>query len=310
MLNITLIGFGYVGSSIALLLLNSEHPIRLNIMDPDPSKEGALIDLAHGSQLFKGKELYINDIEQFGEADFVYYSAGASNAHGVSRLAIAEANIALVKEIFGSHSFRKTPYVIVITNPVDIVSHAIHKYSGLPSNKVIGTGTYLESIRLAYYLSELTGKEVSTIDAIVLGEHGDSQVPIYSMTKVKGSPILDLDEISSGTLDKASQLTRTAAFQIRETQIGTTYGVSMCSLSILDYIMSDATHTLPLSMLTNDYYRQLLGLQNDIYISVLVKIKNGNIESIPIELSDKELEMYQASAQLLAKITTENFNEK
>ena len=105
MVNITIIGLGYVGSSLALLLLNHQHPIRLNIMEPNPECEGAYLDLAHGMPLYHDKALHKNDESLFLNADFIFYAAGIPNLHGGSRLSTAQQNIELSKNIFKTKNF-------------------------------------------------------------------------------------------------------------------------------------------------------------------------------------------------------------
>ncbi len=303
LINITVIGFGYVGSSLSLLLLNSKHRVRLNIMEPNPECEGAFLDLAHSIPLFHEKELHVNNEDLFLNADFIYYAAGTPNVHGGSRLSTVKQNFQLSKEIFEHRAFAKTPYIIVITNPVDIISHSVYQYSGLPHHHVMGIGTFLDSIRLEYYLATLSGLDIYDFDATVVGEHGDSQVPIYSICKVKGQPILNHPTFSKSDLEQARILTRDAAFQIRETQEGTTYGVSKCAEVLLDYLLGTKKHSLTLSVLTNEHYRTLLGLDHDIYISLPVTIENGKITiNNEIDFLKEELEAFQKSARILADI--------
>jgi L-lactate dehydrogenase len=303
MIDVTVIGFGNVGSSLSLLLLNNKHDIRLNVMEPDAQREGAFLDLSHGMTLYPNKELATNDEDLFSNADFVFYTAGTPNVHGGSRLSTAKQNIKLTKEIFEGRRFVKTPYVVVITNPVDIVSHSVFQYSELPSSHVIGTGTFLDSVRLAYYLSTLSDYHADNIDAFVLGEHGESQVATYSMTTVHGQPISEYSEFTKFDLETAKDLTRNAAFQIRETQKGTTYGVSKCAEVLMDYLLGDEEHILTLSVLTNDHYRQLLDLDHDIYISVPVKVSSKGVEPVDeISLASNEFEALKESARILAEI--------
>ncbi|MCP4437600.1 MAG: hypothetical protein GY810_01520 [Aureispira sp.] len=303
MIDITVIGFGNVGSSLCLLLLNNKHPLRLNVMEPDKQAEGAFLDLAHGMPLYPGKELHVNNEDLFLNADFIFFTAGVPNLHGGSRLSTAKQNIQLSKDIFEHRTFSKIPYVIVITNPVDIISHSVYQFSGLPSDHVIGTGTFLDSVRLNYYLSTLSNYKANDFDAFVLGEHGSSQVPAFSMTKLKGQSILDNSAFSTQDLELAKKLTKTAAYQIRETQPGTTYGVSKCAEVLLDYLLGTEEHLLALSMLTNEHYRKLLNLDHDIYIGMPVKLKKGNIEVYnEINLSVEEREAYCKSAAILAEI--------
>ena len=276
-------------------------------MEPSPESEGAFLDLAHAISLFHNKELHVNDEELFRHADFIYFAAGTPNTREGSRLSRAQQNIQLSREIFEQPTFVRNPYVIVITNPVDIVSHAVYHYSGLSRDRVMGTGTFLDSVRLQYYLSTLSGVDTCDIDAVVLGEHGESQVPIYSLSRVEGKPILDGDKFSKQDLEHAIALTKDAAFQIRETQDGTTYGVSKCAEVLLDYLLGVEEHTISLSMCTNDHYRSLLSLNHDIFIGIPVTIKNGEIRiENRVALLEEELDAYRASARILAEIVEEN----
>lgn len=306
MINVTIIGFGYVGSSLSVLLLNSEHQIRLNIMEPNSNCEGALLDLAHGTPLYNQKELHINNEELFIQADFIYYAAGISNVHGASRLSTTRQNVQLSKEIFSQRIFTNNPYIIVITNPVDIISQSVFMFTNLPAENVLGTGTFLDSIRLKYYLSSFSPFSTTDFETLVVGEHGDSQVPIYSSCKVKGLPILNHPMFSKKDLENITALTKNAAFQIRETQEATTYGISICAAKLLNYFLSKGEHSLTLSMLTNEHYRSLLLLEEKIYIGVPVIIKNGVITvNNEINMSNQELNAYRNSAKILSNTINE-----
>jgi L-lactate dehydrogenase len=302
MINVTVIGFGNVGAMLSTLLLNNIHPLRLNVMEPDDQKEGALLDLAHSMQLYHNKELKVNNEALFRNADFIFLSAGVPNEQSSSRLSTAKENIQLSKDIFKSKSITKNPYAIIISNPVDITSHAVYQYSGLPAERVIGIGTFLDSIRLSHYLSSLSNFQALDFESWVLGEHGSTQVPIYSKCKLMGKPLLDFSEFSPEKLKVAKEKTKNAAFQIRETQKGTKYGVAKCAAMLFDYLLGEEEHQLSLSMLTNQHYRSLLQLDHDIYISLPVKIKNGKVSlSNELNLSEQELKALRQSAKLLSE---------
>jgi len=304
MIDVTVIGFGSVGSALSLLLLNNEHDMRINVLEPNPNKEGAFLDLLHGMSLYPNKELHFNDQEKFNNADFVFYSAGIPNIHGGSRLSTAEQNIGITQSIFEDVKFNKTPYVIVITNPVDIVSYYVMKYSNLPADHVVGTGTLLDSVRLSYYLSSLSDFHADDIEATVLGEHGDSQFAAYSLTEVEDRPISNIDFFTPEVLDEAENLTRYAAFKIRETQKGTLYGISKCAETILNSLLSPYPSRFPLSMLTNDHYNKLLNLDESIYISVPAEISNRGIKIINnVQFDEKETEAFRESAEIIASVT-------
>lgn len=301
MINVTLIGFGNVGSSLALLLLANPHALRLNVMEPDNQAEGAFLDLAHGLPLYLEKELHINNEELFCAADFIFFTAGTPNVAGSSRLSTTQQNSELAREIFEHRTFKPSTYIIIITNPVDLVTHAVYQFSGLPSNQVLGTGTFLDSVRLGHYLSSVSNYPATDFDALVLGEHGSSQVPIYSNTTLNGKAILDQPEFSEEDLHNAAELTKNAASEIRKTQTGTRYGVAKCAEVLFEYLLNTEERLLPLSILTNEHYRNLLQLERDICISLPVTLKNGKAEIYTeLQLSEKELEAFRKSASILA----------
>lgn len=304
MINVTIIGFGNVGSALTSLMLNNKHAIRINILDPNDQCSGAFLDLQHGMSLFPTKELHVNDMELFTQSDFVFFTAGTPNVNGGSRLDMAQQNSELARKIFEPISFSKAPFVFIITNPVDVVAHTVQRFSGLPAEKVISTGTFLDSIRLEYYLSSITNTKREAYKALVVGEHGTSQVPIYSLTTFNDKPILNSPEFTAELLELAHNSTINAAFEIRKTQAATKYAVSKCAEMLFEYALGEETDLIPLSLLTNDYYRKLLNLDRNIYISLPVRIKNGSFEiRDDIEFSGLELEAYQKSAQIIYKNT-------
>ena len=301
MINVTVIGFGNVGASLSVLLLNNKHPLRLNVQEPDQQAEGAFFDLTHAMTLYPNKELHVNDEDLFLSAEFIFFTAGTPSVHGGSRLSTAKQNTQLAQEIFEHRTFAKTPYIIVISNPVDIISQAVYQFSGLPADHVIGTGTFLDSIRLAYYLSTGSKSPLGDIEALVLGEHGSSQVPIYTMCKLKGQPLLEHSAFSAKDLDLAAQLNKDAAYRIRETQTATRYGISKCAEVLLDYLLGVEEHFLSLSVLTNEHYRSLLQLDHNIYIGLPVKLKKGSLKIYnEINFSEVELAALRKSAAVLA----------
>ncbi|MEQ8624350.1 MAG: hypothetical protein RJQ00_05830 [Vicingaceae bacterium] len=304
MISITVVGFGNVGALLSAHLLENTLPIQLNIMEPSEDKEGALVDLAHTLAFIPNKTLHHNDEKLFLTADFIFYTAGIANQHGASRLSTAKENMALCKEIFGAKIFKKSSTIIVISNPVDLISRTVYHYSRLPANQVIGTGTLLDSIRLSYYLSSISNSPVDGFESWVLGEHGASQVPIYSACKFQEEPLLANSFYTSDKLDHAAKQTKNAAYHIRQTQVGTKYGVVKCAATIFEYIYNGKENLLPLSVLTTDYYRELLQLEQNIYISLPVKLKNGKTEVIDaFKMSEKELHALRRSAKILSEVS-------
>lgn len=299
-LKVSVIGFGNVGSVLSTLLLQHPHPIRLNIMEPDTQKRGAFLDIYHAIHLFSNKTLTINDENELIDADFIFYSAGVQNIHGKGRLSTIEANKKITSSIFEGLKFTKTPFIIVITNPVDIISYHVHKITQLPSDRVIGTGTFLDSSRMNYYLSLESGVPSSEIDALVLGEHGDSQVPIFSACTVNGKSILGHPSFPSAVRQKVTELTKNAAFEIRETQDGTSYGVAKCAEYLFDQLVNDLPFEGPLSVLPDNFYTSLLNLEKPIYISLPVQLTNQGVRYKHLShFTDSELNALKESASIL-----------
>jgi L-lactate dehydrogenase len=138
---------------------------------------------------------------------------------------------------------------------------------------------------------------------MVLGEHGDSQVPIYSHTTLNEKVISEFPTFDQELLEKAKELTRTAAFQIRETQTGTTYGVAKCGLKIMQDLLGDEKHDYPISVLTNEHYINLLKIDHPIFISVPVAVSKNNMSVRNLDdFTNDELEAYRRSARVLSDI--------
>ena len=301
MINVSVIGFGGVGSTLTLLLLNNCIEMTINIVEPNPEKAGAILDMEHSISLYPTKELHLNNASLFESADFVFYSAGSPNMHGESRFSKASQNIELSRSVFEGVKFLKTPYIIVITNPVDIIPYYVQQYTGLPINNVIGVGTFLECVRLSHCLSELSGYSHKDINAFVVGEHGETQVPAYSITTVKGTLISSLPQFNVGVLKNAAEKTKNAAFEIRKTEPGTKYAVTKCAESIMTYLLSEEVITVPLSVCTNTFYNKLLGLEKSIYLSVPVDISRKGIHiNESIVLNDEEITELSISAKAVA----------
>ena len=301
MINVSVIGFGGVGSALTSLLLSNCVEMSINVIEPSPDKAGAILDMAHSMSLYPTKKLHLNNDSLLKNADFVFYSAGIPNTHGESRFSKSAQNIELSRSIFEGVKFTKTPYIIIITNPVDIIPYHVQKYTGLAFNKVIGVGTFLESVRLSHYLSDFSGYSHKDINAFVLGEHGDTQVPAYSITTVNGALISSLPQFNVKVLQNAAEKTKNAAFEIRKTEPGTKYAVTKCAESIMTYLLSEEITTIPLSVRTNAFYNALLGLEKSVYISVPVDISRKGVQiNESVVLNDEEIKALSLSAKAVA----------
>lgn len=282
---VSIIGIGNVGKAMFTLLLHHPSIQQINIMDPSDVQEGTILDMLHMQALLTDKSILVNDEEAFSQSDYHFHCAGIQNKIGESRLSILEKNAELCETIFGNKNLKETSRIIVISNPLDIITHYTIKASQLPAQQVIGTGTLLDASRLNHYLG------YKDLKAWVLGEHGDSQVAITS----------NLDK-ETPTLDKAIEDTRLAAISIRKTQDYTAFGVVECAYKIFEQWESSSSETLPLSIQTNDYYNDLLKLDQSICISLPVALNKKGYDILPWPFNQDELEQLKSSAQLLAKL--------
>ena len=300
-LHITVIGLGRVGSSLAnLFLAHPGHRLVINIMDPGDWVVGAWLDTAHAAAAFPQHEVFLNSVELFNQADFVFYTAGANSKHGSSRNSVAEENIRLTRQIFSGTNFQKLPYVICITNPVDHISWHAWKASGLPVEQVIGTGTLLDSQRLGFFLAREFKVPVPQVNSWVLGEHGEDMVAIFSRTTLAGRPLLDQvdDEVQ---LARVFESTQGAAFEIRETQPATRWGVSASAYRIFQGLISEEPIRVPVSVKPDAHYVELLGHAN-LFISLPVELSRAGVRQIEdFEMNADEWRSLRKAASVLAE---------
>ncbi|GAB5417179.1 MAG: L-lactate dehydrogenase [Crocinitomicaceae bacterium] len=297
---ITVVGYGNVGRVLTNLLLGSDWNMELNIMDPADYLTGAFLDLKHASGLQPKKQLYFNREEVFKRSDYVFFTAGIPSKHGTSRLSTVKDNLQLVHDIFGGKQLRNNMRIVAITNPVDVITAAIVSTTNLPKEQVVGTGTFLDSMRFSYYLAELAELKPQRVEALILGEHGESCVPIVSHSKCSGNPLLENPSFTNERIEQATYQTLHAAFEIRKTEPGTSMAVSHCALRIMEYWMQPTETVIPISVLIDSEHAKWLALERPICMSLLVSISSKGIKLLkPMQLEKEELNALKQSAQIL-----------
>jgi len=297
---VTVIGLGNVGRVLVHLLLGSNHSLRLNILDPADWLPGAFLDIEHALGMQPNKRVHFNDQQLFEASDFVFFTAGFPSKHGASRLTTVRDNTQLVKEIFFEKELNPKIHIVAITNPVDVITAALLKYSGLPSNQVIGTGTYLDSQRFSYHLAQLAQVDYREVEALILGEHGESCAPILSKSLYQHQPILESKLFTPELTDKALYQTHHAAFEIRKTEPGTSTAVSHCAMRIMEFLMDKEENQLPVSVLLTDAWTNQLELKHPICMSIPTVLSSKGLQiPEPIQLKNGELSALKRSAQML-----------
>ncbi|MDU0479172.1 L-lactate dehydrogenase [Staphylococcus chromogenes] len=306
---VVLIGAGDVGVAYAYAMVNQGTCDHLAIIDIDEKKlEGNVMDLNHGvvwagSRTKVTKGTY-GDCE---DAAIVVICAGAAQKPGETRLQLVDKNMKIMRSVVGQVMDSGFDGIIVVaSNPVDILSYAAWKYSGLPSNRVIGSGTILDSARFRYMLGELYEVAPTSVHAYIIGEHGDSELPVLSSATVAGVSMrkqLEKDPELEGKLEKIFEDTRDAAYRIIDAKGSTSYGIGMGLARITRAILQNQDVALPVSTLLRGEYGE-----QDIYIGTPAIVNRRGVRRVvELEISEHEMERFRASVAALREVMGEFF---
>lgn len=302
---VVVIGTGFVGSSYSFALLNQGITEELVLIDLNKEKAmGDAMDLNHGLPFGSPVRIWAGDYSDCKDADIVVITAGANQAPGETRLDLVEKNAKIFKIIVGE--VMKSGFdgiFLVATNPVDVLSYATWKFSGLPAERVIGSGTILDTARFRYLLSETFKVDSRNIHAYIMGEHGDTELPVWSHANVGGKPILSyLEDIEQDlTMDDLDDIfvnVRDAAYQIINKKGATHYGIAMGLMRLTRAILRNENSILTVSTLLSGEY----GL-DDIYIGVPAVVNSSGIrEILELSLNEEENKKLTHSASVLKEV--------
>ncbi|WP_270179915.1 L-lactate dehydrogenase [Alkalihalobacillus sp. CinArs1] len=297
---VVVIGTGFVGTSYAFSLLNQEVANELVLIDANKEKaEGEARDLNHGLPFGAQMKIWAGEYSDCRDADIVVIAAGANQAPGETRLDLIDKNTKIFKTIVTNvMSYNFDGIFIVATNPVDILSYATWKFSGLPKERVIGSGTILDTARFRYLLGEYFDVDSRNVHGYILGEHGDTELPVWSHTTIGSRPVLSLIKDTSegkAELDALFADVRDAAYHIINRKGATHFGIAMGLLRLTKAILRNENSILTISTLLEGEY----GLE-DLYIGVPAIVnRNGIREVIELDLTPHETEQLQHSAKTL-----------
>lgn len=301
---IILIGTGAVGSSFAYASTLLGVGRELGIIDINEDKvEGEVMDLTDAISFTKPKNIYKADYSDCKDAEVVVITAGAAQKEGETRLDLVDKNLAIFKDMIGK--VVKSGFdgiFLVASNPVDILTYATWKYSGFPASKVIGTGTTLDSSRFKKEIAGLIGIDPRSVDAFIMGEHGDTEFPVWSHTNIGGLPIYEWvknqSELDEKALLDTFEKSKNAAYEIIKKKGATFYGIGMALTALVRAIIDDENSVYS----TSSYLKGEYGL-DDIYLGVPTIIgKDGAKWVIEVPLTDIEKENMDKSAQTLKDI--------
>lgn len=261
---IVVIGAGKVGEAIAYTLMVRKQAHDIVLIDVDEGRaKGAALDIAHGTGFYKNVGVRSGTYEECADAKIIIITAGVSRKHGQSRLDLAKINIGVIQNITENMmKYAKNPLVIVVSNPVDLLTMTVQKVSGLPSERVIGSGTSLDTARFRYTLSQKLQVNIQDIKAYIVGEHGDGQVPIYSSANVGGFPLKDLAQQKGSLFDeeKLAEYIKESGAEIIKYKGATFYGVAMAVSYIVESILQDACAIIPVSHVLEESFGNWAGV--------------------------------------------------
>lgn len=307
---VALIGTGFVGSSYAFALLNQGVTEELVLIDLNKEKsEGDAMDLNHGIAFAPTPtRIWYGDYQDCKDADIVVICAGANQKPGETRLDLVEKNTkifkSIVEEVMGNGF---DGIFLVATNPVDILTYATWKFSGLPKERVIGSGTILDTARFRYVLGDYFQVDARNVHAYIIGEHGDTELPIWSKADIGGKPILDLmakqEKYNEEDLNELFESVRDAAYHIIERKGATYYGIAMGLVRLTKAILQNENSILTVSAYLDGEYES-----EDIYIGVPAIVnRNGIREILELDLNEKESERFHHSVKVLTEIKDKVF---
>ncbi len=302
MAKIAIIGAGFVGSTTAFALMVSGASREIVLIDKIKEKaHGEAMDLKHCASFVKPVDIDAGTYENCNEADIVIITAGAPQVPGQSRLELVETNTAIMESILDQVlEYNQNPLLLIVTNPVDIMSYVARKISGLPSSRVIGSGTVLDTSRFRHLLSVRCGLDPRNIHAYVVGEHGDSEVPLWSSANIAGVTLDHYcrycDKVcTEDNRAEINQKVREAAYEIIEGKGATYFAISLALTRIVESIVRDENSILTVST-------EVCGLYgiHDIYLSLPCALgKTGIQRIVPVQMNSAETIALQASAETL-----------
>ncbi|MFB0832269.1 L-lactate dehydrogenase [Brevibacillus laterosporus] len=298
---VALIGSGFVGSSYAYALLNQGIVNELVIIDVNKDKaEGDAMDLSHGLPFASPMKIWAGDYSDCKDADLVVITAGANQLPGETRLDLIEKNVRIFNKIVTSIMESGFQGIFVVaSNPVDVLTYATWKISGLPHEKVIGSGTLLDTARFRYLLSRAFEVDSRSVHAYIMGEHGDTELPVWSQASIGGKTITECLKQGVGPnkeeLDQIFINVRDAAYHIIEKKGATYYGIGMSLARLTKAILYNQNSILTISTLLQGEF----GL-HDTYLGVPAVVNRSGVrEVVEITLNEEEKAKLKHSADVL-----------
>ena len=277
----------------------------LVLLDVNMEKaDGEAKDIAHGIPFAGQMKIYAGTYDDAADAAIIIITAGANQKPGETRLDLVQKNTAIYQSIIPEIVKRDFGGILlIVSNPVDILTYVALKLSGLPEKRVLGSGTVLDTARLKYALGEHLGVDSRSVHSFIIGEHGDSEIAAWSSTNVSGIPLNEFCEMRGhfnhdAAMDAIAEKVKNSAYEIISKKQATYYGIAMSVKRICECIVRNERSILPVSAMMHGEY----GIE-DITLSMPAIVGIGGVEThVPIALSEEEAEKLVESAKKLKEV--------
>ena len=302
------IGVGFVGATCAYTLAVSGLFSDLVLVDMNRDKAiGEAADINHGVAFSKPCRVMAGDYADLAECGLIIIAAGANQKPGESRLELLGRNKGILSSVIAQlTAVNREAILLVVSNPVDVLTYMAQKMSGLPAGQVIGSGTVLDTARLKYLVGQHLNVDSRNVHAFIIGEHGDSELAVWSSANISGVDLADYCRItgkddSFGAMQRIYENVRDAAYSIIEGKGATYYGIGMAVRRIAEAIVRDEHSVLPVSSMISGHY----GVDGICLGLPAVVGRNGAESVLDIPLSQDELFQLQSSAQKMKELIDE-----
>lgn len=308
---ISVIGCGSVGMRYTYALMIKGIARKIVLVDLDTSRlEGEVIDLSHSTPFTSPVEIMAGSYSDIKDSNLVVITAGKKQKAGQTRLEVAKENVGLFEDMI-PEIFKYAPSAIylIVSNPVDILSYATYVFSKKKPKEVIGSGTVLDSARFRFLLGKHCKVDPRNVHAYILGEHGDTEVPIWSKAMLGGVSLMDYCPICENygkcnrdeELNKIFEEVRDSAYKIIERKGETSYGIGLSLVRITQAILNNENSILPVSCYIDNYLNI-----SDVYLSLPAVINNEGVrDTLKLELNHEEQKKLRLSAQTLKNVLKE-----
>lgn len=307
---VAIIGCGYVGAASAFALMQSGLFTEMVLLDVNHERaEGEAYDISHGIPFTRPMQIYAGDYNDIGDAAIIIITAGANQKPDESRLDLVHKNVGIYQSIIPEIVKQEFEGILlIVSNPVDILTYTAQKLSGYPENRVIGSGTVLDTARLKARLGEHLNVDSRSVHAFIVGEHGDSEIAAFSSANISGIPLDDFCEMRGHfnhveSTDRIAKEVRDSAYEIIARKGATYYGIAMSVKRICEVIIRDEKSILPISTRMHGEY----GIEDVVLSMPCIVGANGYETKVPITLDQEEVTALHESAATLKKVLDEEF---